>query len=295
MSTSFAALMAIGDANSRASQAAVKEALEARQKREAEQRRAREEKEAKEREREKQLRLKRMEEERRERERKEKLEAELKRKEEVGRLKEQEKMHAMLFGKKAAARIVGSKSGASGSKSTGSSSAKKDKGLDDDDDSPGLMLTREEIRARKNEMALKRQFQMSKRPAASSGFSKRGNRLPGGAVNVTINEEGAAAMLNDPAGGSIKDRLSKMPNYLTKLNTVKRDRRTEDEIQMAIRERKAKTLEGDEAKGFDAWFSSPGKKKDVPKKSATPELAPVTSSGSKGAASSSRVFTFSSI
>ena len=60
---------------------------------------------------------------------------------------------------------------------------------------------------------------------------------------------------------SVRDRLAALPNTLVKLNQNKRDTRTIDEIlQDRQKAKEAKTLEGDQALGFDDWFGT--KKKD---------------------------------
>ena len=58
---------------------------------------------------------------------------------------------------------------------------------------------------------------------------------------------------------SVKDRLAAQPITLTKLNVVKRDTRTIDEI---VQDRaRAKILDGDKAREFSDWFGT-SKKKD---------------------------------
>jgi len=64
---------------------------------------------------------------------------------------------------------------------------------------------------------------------------------------------------------TVKERIAAMPNTLMKLNTVKRDTRTIDEIlQDRAKARVSKVIDGDDAKEFNDWFST--KKKDSPKK-----------------------------
>ncbi|KAF9065832.1 hypothetical protein BDP27DRAFT_1331445, partial [Rhodocollybia butyracea] len=56
-----------------------------------------------------------------------------------------------------------------------------------------------------------------------------------------------------------------MPNTLTKLNTVKRDTRTIDEIlQDRAKAKELKTLDGDDALAFDDWFGERKKEKSRP-------------------------------
>jgi hypothetical protein len=57
-----------------------------------------------------------------------------------------------------------------------------------------------------------------------------------------------------------------MPNTLTKLNVVKRDTRTIDEIlQDRAKAKEGKVLDGDDAREFADWFGS-SKEKDAAKK-----------------------------
>jgi protein SPT2 len=101
----------------------------------------------------------------------------------------------------------------------------------------------------------------------------RDARLPGGGINITASRSQAAdGSAGD--GRSVQARLAAMPITLAKLNTVKRETRTIDEI---LRDRaKAcvnKTLEGGEALDFHHWFGTKPKGANVAKTSSPPRPA----------------------
>ncbi|KAJ7153733.1 hypothetical protein C8R46DRAFT_864257, partial [Mycena filopes] len=117
------------------------------------------------------------------------------------------------------------------------------------DESPAL--TRKEKRERKLQVELGEIFappqsRMS-RPAARSRRLLSPQTLPHPA--------------QDPAAGSlsVKARLTaSIPNTFTRLNIVKRDIRTIDEIVQANHKNR-RVLEGDCARGFDDWFGNPSR------------------------------------
>ncbi|KIM39396.1 hypothetical protein M413DRAFT_19846 [Hebeloma cylindrosporum] len=270
--SSFANLMALSATNTRQSQLAVESALQERRRKEALQRKQQEEREAKEREQEKKLRLRRLEEQKREQERQLRLEQERQAKALALQRKEEAQRVALRHGPKKAAQLAaaGAAAGSSGSGGGGpkwpvsaSAAAKAARALDDSDgESPGLGLTREELRKKKQEAELRKMYKESRKPTQSSKSSnKNGLRLPGGALNVVKPEDEE----EDPAStqGSVRDRLLNKPNMLTKLNTVKKDQRTVFEQLDDARAAK-KVLEGHEALNFDWWSSS--KKKETEKK-----------------------------
>ncbi|KAE9402491.1 hypothetical protein BT96DRAFT_956254 [Gymnopus androsaceus JB14] len=154
----------------------------------------------------------------------------------------------------------------SSSSSSSSQIRRKVASDDNDDDGPkSEPLTREELRERKLQAELRRTF-TNKRSSITAGYQKHGRRLPGGAVDVTTNGLPASTSSGTQ---SVKARLAAMPNTLTKLNTVKRDTRTIDEIlQDRAKSKEMKTLDGDEALAFDDWFGT--KKKDTRSGSAAP-------------------------
>ncbi|KAH0585492.1 hypothetical protein H2248_008729 [Termitomyces sp. 'cryptogamus'] len=146
---------------------------------------------------------------------------------------------------------------------------------DDDDSSAPEFLTREEKRQRKQQQEMRRLFHPTKRSGASQ--SKPGKRLPGGAVDVMTGPQSASNASSSTK--SVRERLTAMPNTLTKLNTVKRDTRTIDEIiQDRAKLREGKTLEGDQARGFDNWFTDKRETKKVTSTSNAPSGANTPSS-----------------
>ena len=187
----------------------------------------------------------RLEEQKREKERQEKRErereAQLK---EMGR-REEEQRQALLYGPKRAK---------DGAPRHPSSSATSKRILDNDDEADmGLGLTR----AEKRERRLQLQFSQNaaRRAGSSAGISRVGRPLPGGTVNVTASPQ----TTDGSTGGthSVRARLTAMPNTLTKLNTVKRDTWTIDEIlRDRAKVRENKTLEGEEAREFHDWFGT---------------------------------------
>lgn len=233
-------------------------AIQERQRKEQLLRKQQAEREAKERELEKKLRLKHFEDEKREQERRKKMEEAQKAREAALQRKKDEQRDALLYGPKKAT------SAKAPSSSGGGSTSRERRRLpeDDDDDSPsGPVLTREELRERKRRAEMGRLYGSTKRSTATHSYSKPGKRLPGGAVDITTTPQNPEAV----AGKSVKDRIAAMPNTLTKLNMVKRDTRTIDEIRTDLQKKKeGKVLDGDEAKNFDDWFST--KKKDPVKK-----------------------------
>jgi len=280
--TSFANLMAISATNTRISQLAVETALQERQRKEALQRKQREEKEAKDREQEKKLLLRRLEEEKRQQEKERRLEQERQAKALALQRKEEAQREALRHGPKKASKLAAASS-AGGSPGSGggdhpkwpksSSAAAKTRLLDDSDgESPGLGLTREELRKKKQEAELRKMYKTSKKSTHSSrSLGKNGLRLPGGALNVVKPEEEEEDP--NPFQGSVRDRLLNKPNMLTRLNLVKKDQRTIFE-QLEDARASKKVLDGHEALQFNSWFS--GSKKEVDKKKSPAPISPAT-------------------
>lgn len=253
--SSFAALMALSASQTRQSEAAVQSALAERQKKENLKRKQQDEKEAKEREIERKLRLRHLEEQQQEEERRKRLNEQRRKKEEELKRKEDEQRDALRYGPKR------SKSEYPSSSSSGRADPRR-RGLptsdDDDESGGGSALTREEKRKQRLQRELNYGSGAHKRPV-NGIYKKTGRRLPGGAVDSTTTSDA-------PSSGtyrSVKARFASEPNALIRLNVNKRDTRTIDEImQDRARQKAAKTLEGDDAKGFDNWF---GKAKPPPK------------------------------
>ncbi|KZV96632.1 SPT2-domain-containing protein [Exidia glandulosa HHB12029] len=258
--SSFTALMQLAAQRTDASNAAVNTQLAARQRAEAEKRKAQEERERKERENEARLRLKRLDDEKREKDRQRQRE-EAERARERERERREAEARAVLLGKK---RSAGSNWGRSPGGEGSSRGVKRQRSTSPD---PNSQLTREEKRARKEAIALARESGSSsyRRPTARSSHSS-GRRLAGGAVDAVEGESGGADGRPlgwspiAPGTGTAKARLAAMQPALIKLNTVKRDMRSIDEIQRDRATRKA--LVGEEARGFSDWFGKDKAKKD---------------------------------
>ena len=295
--TSFASLMALSATNTRQSQQAVESALQERKRKEALQRKQQEERDAKEREQAKKLRLKAFEEEKRQKERLERLEAERKAKDTARERREEEQRNTLLYGPKKAAKLSAAGSPQYPSSASGVRDAVRKHRMPEEDleDAPGQVLTREEMRQRKREAELRRQFGGPKRSGHNGGsYHRMKATMPGGAVNIVVNANGqqttAAAYVTDSASGkSLKERLTQGPNTLTLLRTQTRDRRTVDEAQQDIRiklgKASTKMLSGEDARAFDDWFGGSSKeKKTAPASpgpaSGSPTPAPTASSSS---------------
>ncbi|CAA7266817.1 unnamed protein product [Cyclocybe aegerita] len=277
--TSFASLMALAANNTRESQLAVEHAMQERRRKEALQKKQQEEKEAKERELEKQRRLKFFEEERKRKERAEKLEAERKAKEAALQRREEEQRNSLLYGPKKAAKMsLSSSNGGSPKYPSRDGAARKRRADESDNDGPqGIVLTREEIRERKLQAEMRRQFQGSKRSSHTGHYTRVGKTLPGGAVNIVLNPDTASPTPPPPEppanGKPIKERLLQGPNALLRLGTEKRDQRSVDEaltdIRIKMGKATPKVLSGEQARNFQDWFSTSKKASPPPPASAT--------------------------
>jgi protein SPT2 len=273
----FAALMALSKSQTKESQDSVQSALIQRQRKEELRRKQQEEQEKKDRERENKLRLKHFEEAKRQEELKllrEREEAALER---ARKRREDEERDALRYGPKKAKSEGSSKWPAANTHSRDEVRRRRLPLDSDDEGSRAAVLTREEKRKRKEDAELRRSLSYGKRASHSSG-RRAGGKLPGGAIDVTSVQKVETSSLG--AGSqSIKARISAIPNTLTKLNVVKRDTRTIDEIlQDRAKARETKVLDGDDAREFNDWFGV-SKKKDSPKKQVLPPSSPVPSSG----------------
>lgn len=279
--------MALSATQTKQSQSVVESQLAQRQRNEEIKRKQAEMADKKRREMENQLRMKHFEEEKLRQERAKRAEAEQQAKQAALERREEEQRSALRYGPKKAKSVAAATSGSSSPKWPSSAShnrAREDArkrrlpGDDEDDDSAPEFLTREEKRERKQQQQMRKLFNPGKRSAgAGGGYSKAGRRLPGGAVDVTTTSQIPDASASSK---SVKERIAAMPNTLTKLNTVKRDTRTIDEILQDRAKLKEKVLDGDEAREFNDWFGS-SKKKDVPRK----QLASTATSGANTPAS----------
>jgi len=265
-SSGFAALIALSQAQTQESTRAADSIQAERRRKEETRRRQQEEEDRKEREQQAKMVRHQLEEQKREKERQLKREREREAKLKEMERREEEQRQVLLYGSKRAKD--------SSSRHPASSSASKRTSDDDGEGDAGLALTREEKRERR----LQLQFSQTstRRAGLSAGTSRTGRRLPGGALNITSASQVAGASANDSK--SVRARLAAMPNTLTKLNTVKRDTRTIDEIvRDRAKARENKTLEGDEAREFHDWFGAKSKSAPATKASSPSPVASGTS------------------
>jgi protein SPT2 len=274
--TSFASLMALSATHTKESQRVVEDALQERRRKEAQQKRQQEEREAKEKERERKLLIRRFEDQKREQERLQRLEVERQAKQLALQRREEVQRDALRYGPKKAAKLAGKHSSGSrdspnwpSSSSSNREAVRKLKVPDDDDDEPsGLALTREEIRERKHQAELLRTFNTAKRSTATGGYSKHGNKLAGGVLDIKTS--GAAAELSP--GQSVKERLTSLPMTLKVLGGKNKDRRSELEMFYdSKKKRSGQVLEGDEARNFDGYFTLTRKEKARLKRAQVPQ------------------------
>ncbi|KAF5358825.1 hypothetical protein D9758_008562 [Tetrapyrgos nigripes] len=272
MSESFAAILAMSKAQTEEKQAAVKAMAEERKRKELEQKKRQLEHDKKLREEEARLRKKHFEDQKKEVERQRQREEKTKALEAERQKKQEEQRNALLYGPKKASRYPSS---ASQDRTREEVRRKRLPSEESDDDAPkGVVMTRQEIRERKLQQQLKREFGSTKRTTPSGGYHRRGRRLPGGAVDVTT----AGHPQSSSGSGSVRERLAAMPNTLQPLNQNKRDTRTIDEIVTDLHARggKKKTIEGEQAKEFDDWFGT--KKKEQPTSRVGSTSAPASGS-----------------
>ncbi|KAF8207050.1 hypothetical protein K438DRAFT_1962687 [Mycena galopus ATCC 62051] len=240
MATGYKALLALGESHTKSVESTVQAALAQKKLKDEQRRKQQEEQERKQRELEAKLRLRYFEEQKRKAEAEARKDEDRKAKEAELLRREAEQRDTLRYGPKKA------KAGATlGGKWPTSDSGVREEVRrkrvpdNDDDGDAGSMLTREEKRERKMQAELKRAFNAPRRPVGNATHKKPGapgRRLAGGgALNI--------------------ERLAAMPNTLTRLNTVKRDTRTIDEIVRDRRENKDSVLNGDQARNFDDWFT----------------------------------------
>ena len=266
--TSFNELIAISKSKGKELDHQVQTALEERKKKQLLQQKQQAERETREREMAAKMRLKHFEDERREQERRKRMEEMDKAREAALQRKKDEQRDALLYGSK--------KSSSAKLSSDGGVRQRRRGLLDDDEDLPsGPVLTREEIRERKQQAELRQIYKPVKKVTTTHSHShKSTRRWPDGVVEIQGTQPKFDAQTS---GMSVKDRIALMSNTLTKLNVVKRDTRTIDEIRMDLqKKREGKVLDGDEAKTFDDWFTT---KKKVPVKKVQAHMGSVNHSG----------------
>ena len=290
--TSFASLMALSATHTKESQRVVEDALQERRRKEAQQKKQQEEREAKEKEREKQLLIKRFEDQKREQERLQRLEVERQAKQLALQRREEVQRDALRYGPKKAAKLVGKHSSGSRdssgwpSSSSGNREAVRKLRVPDDDDgeSSGLALTREELRERKNRAGLQKSYNSAKR-STTGGYSKHRSKMSGGVLDVKTS--GTTAELS--AGQSVKERLTSLPMTLKVLGGKKKDRRSELEMFYdSKKKRSGQVLEGDEARNFDGYFTLSRKEKARLKRAQAVSASATTSGADFSDSSESR-------
>ncbi|KAK7032781.1 member of major facilitator superfamily multidrug-dha1 sub-family [Favolaschia claudopus] len=285
MATGYKALLALGESHTKSVENTVQAALAQKKAKEQQRRKQQEEQERKQRELDTKMRLRYFEEQKKKAEAEARKEEELKAKEADLLRREAEQRDALRYGPKKA------KAAAAAGRWPTSNSGVRDevrrRRMPDEDDEidTGSILTREEKRERKLQAELKRAFNAPRRPVGNATHRKsRG--FPGGAVNIVDAPSSVAAS----GSGSVKERLAAIPNTLTRLNVVKRDTRTIDEIVRDRRENK-EVLDGDKARTFDDWFTTSTRTKKVPARSQSdePKKASTPIPSSSASSSSSRV------
>lgn len=212
------------------------------------------------------LRLKRFEEEKREEARRGRLEQERVARERELAKREEEERQRLRYGPKKVQRTD------SKGYPLSSAGVRRTRASDDSDDEGAMALTREEKRKRRVEAEMRQRVSTPRRATQSSGYTKAGRRLPGGAVDIMTT---SMALADSNSSLSVRQRLAAAPAMLIKLNVNKRDTRTIDEIQRDLEKAKAaKVLQGDDAREFSDWF---GKGKVAAKKTASPTDSTSTS------------------
>lgn len=264
----FAALMALSASQTKESQNSVQAALAQRQRQEEEKRKKQAEFDRKEREREAKLRMRHLEEAKRQEELKVRREQEAAAKQRSREKKEEEERNKLLYG------VKKSKSDYPSSSSHARDEVRKHRLPIDDDDDIGSanVLTREEKRRRKEDAELRRAMAYGRSASHKASRGHRvGGKLAGGVMDiVTSGGDGDSGV----SSKSIKARISAAPNTLTKLNPVKRDVRTIDEILTdRAKLREAKVLDGENAREFNDWFGNK-KKEPAPKSTSVSTPSP---------------------
>ncbi|KAJ7672195.1 hypothetical protein DFH06DRAFT_1175593 [Mycena polygramma] len=264
MATGYKALMALGESHTKSLESTVQAALAQKKQKELQRRKQQEQQEQRQRELDNKLRLRYFEEQKKKAE-VEAKKAEAQKAQEADLLRrEAAQRDALRYGPKKAKTVAGN----NGKWPTSDSGVREEvrrKRLPDDDDEgeTGVVLTREEKRERKMQAELKKAFHAPRRTGHVTGTRRAGRRLPGGAYDMQTTPADAVAAAS--GSGNVKDRLSAMPNTLTRLNVNKRDTRTIDEIVRDRRENKAEVLDGDRARTFDDWFTPSSRAQPSPK------------------------------
>lgn len=269
MSARFAELMALSASKTRETNAATEQLLAEKKRKEEQRLKEQQARDAREREMRAALVRRRLEEAQRAEERQRRLDEERARKEAVLARREEQLRLNLIYGKDKRSAIASSSS-SSGPGSRG----RKGKGGDDDGDENEIgssVLTREEKRMRRLNNDLNRSFTSKRKDALYSSVNSNNPRRPGGGRSsghdVIEAQKGnqASGSARDDASSrqSLRKQLASMPQQLIKLNTVKRDTRTIDEIMSDLQRAKdSRVIAGEDARGFKDWFASKEKEKE---------------------------------
>lgn len=233
MATSFEAMMSLAREKAQANQASVEATIRQKEYKERERRAKQEEIDRKQREMEAKMRQRHFENQKKEEERKRKEEKQREEAEAARERREAQIREEILHGKKSAPRAGG------GTRTAG---VKRSRSLDVDS-GPATFLTREEKRARKESA-----FFDAPSAKATKSTQRPRAKLPGGALNTVGGSASSSA-----TKGNTRQRLMKAPNTLVKLNQVKRDTRTIDEIVTDIAHKKSG---GAESSGNTDFFGN---------------------------------------
>jgi protein SPT2 len=251
MLTGYKALLALSDSHTKKLQITIQAALAKKKLKEQQRRKRQEDEEQKQRELEAMLRLRYFEEQSKKKEVEAGKEEERRAQEADLRRREGMRRDALRYGpKKAKAMAISSGSGFQKPVAR--------KRLPHMGVATGPVLTREEKRERRVQAELEQAFHPPSRRAAGTSAQRKPDRyFPVTTFDIVNSDTSPLASNSD----SIKERLAAMPNTLTRLNVVKRDIRTVDEIMRDCRKDKV-VLDGDRARAFDDWFVSPRARKD---------------------------------
>jgi protein SPT2 len=266
--------MAISRTQTAQSQSAVQAALAQRERKEAQKRKEQEEREAKERQLQATLRALHFENERKERERQERLEQEEQAREAALARREAQRREVLRYGPQKAKASKWPKSDRRARDEVRRRRASSEDADDSSGGSSGLPLTREEKRQRKFESEMRQIYPSQRRATPTKTKTVKNGQLPGG--DIILNAPLSLPPASSSEHQSVKARVLSTPPTWTKLNTVKKDPRTIDEIMEDLR-RARETLTGEEAKKFK-FFPDETKRKNTARKA-------VTASASDSAAS----------
>lgn len=293
MSARFAELMALSASKTRETNAATEQLLAEKKRKEEQRLKEQQARDAREREMRAALVRRRLEEAQRAEERQRRQEEERARKEAVLARREEQLRLNLIYGKDKRSALGSSSSSGSGSR------GRKGKSGDDDGDENEIgssVLTREEKRMRRLNNDLNRSFTSKRKdvPYSSVNSPRRpgaGRSLGHDVIEAQKGNQSSGSAADDASSRqSLRKQLASMPQQLIKLNTVKRDTRTIDEIMNDLQRAKdQRVIAGEDARGFKDWFASKEKEKEKEREKESKETGvPVPANTSKKARSWSR-------